>query len=41
MVGFYSSLNADSEGCEGKYYAWDKNEIKNILNKKEFEIIFF
>lgn len=37
--GFYSSLNADSEGYEGKYYAWDKNEIKNILNKKEFEII--
>ena len=37
--GFYSSLNADSEGYEGKYYAWDKNEIKNILNKEEFEII--
>jgi len=37
--GFYSSLNADSEGYEGKYYAWDKNEIKNILNEEEFEII--
>jgi len=37
--GFYSSLNADSEGIEGKYYAWDKSEIKNILDKKEFEII--
>jgi uncharacterized protein YyaL (SSP411 family) len=37
--GFYSSLNADSEGYEGKYYAWDKNEIKNILDEEEFEII--
>ena len=37
--GFYSSLNADSEGIEGKYYAWDKSEIKNILDKEEFEII--
>ena len=37
--GFYSSLNADSEGYEGKYYAWDKNEIKNILDEEEFKII--
>ncbi|MCF8302429.1 MAG: thioredoxin domain-containing protein [Bacteroidales bacterium] len=30
--GFYSALDADSEGVEGKYYVWTKNEIERILN---------
>jgi hypothetical protein len=29
---FYSALDADSEGIEGKYYIWTKNELLEILN---------
>ena len=31
--GFYSAQDADSEGEEGKYYVWKKNEIKEILGQ--------
>ena len=31
--GFYSSLDADSEGIEGKYYLWNKREIENLLGE--------
>ena len=29
--GFYSALDADSEGVEGKYYVWTYDELKSIL----------
>lgn len=31
--GFFSALDADSEGVEGKYYVWDKKEVEGILQE--------
>jgi uncharacterized protein YyaL (SSP411 family) len=35
--GFYSAEDADSEGKEGKFYAWTKSEIEKLLTKEEAE----
>ena len=29
--GYYTAIDADSEGEEGKFYVWDKKNIENIL----------
>ncbi len=31
--GFYASLDADSEGVEGKFYCWQYNELNQLLGK--------
>ncbi len=37
--GFYSSLDADSEGKEGQYYVWTKDQIRNAIPaQSEFDL---
>ena len=36
--GFYSSMDADSEGVEGKYYVWKRSEIEDILGKEDADV---
>lgn len=37
--GFYSSLDAESEHLEGKYYYWDPSEIKSLITHEEYQAI--
>ena len=37
--GFLSALDADSEGVEGKFYAWTSAELQAILVPDEYDLI--
>ena len=37
--GYYSSIDADSEGQEGKFYRWDQSEIQDLLPHDEYAIV--
>ncbi len=37
--GFYSSLDADSDGKEGLYYIWSPDEIRNSFSDEEWKTI--
>ena len=36
--GFYSAEDADSEGHEGKYYCWTRQELGQFLTPEEFTV---
>jgi uncharacterized protein YyaL (SSP411 family) len=36
---FWSSLDADSEGEEGRYYVWQREEVRNLLDDVTFALV--
>ncbi len=37
--GYSSSLDADSEGEEGRYYVWDRDEVRGLLGEDEWRAV--
>jgi uncharacterized protein YyaL (SSP411 family) len=36
--GFYASLDADSEGHEGRYYVWDRAQVQTLLEPAQWPL---
>ena len=36
--GYYSSFDADSEGHEGRYYVWQRDEVRALLTADEYAV---
>ena len=37
--GYYSTLDADSEGHEGRFYVWTPDEARALLEEREFTVL--
>jgi len=37
--GFYAALDADSEGEEGRFYVWRREQVKKLLSEDEYLVV--
>jgi hypothetical protein len=37
--GFYAAIDADSEGHEGRFYAWQREEVERLLVPAEYRVL--